>query len=140
MTQNKACPRKFFIKENGKDQSRQHLQLEELMLISVKRGMDYKEEKQREEINCHPNLHNIIEEYTDIFQPLSGILLENKIQHETNLMKGAHLIMKRPYRLSDMQAKEVERQIKKALGKGWIQSSFSPWGIVIFVVGKKNGE
>ena len=48
--------------------------------------------------------------------------------------------MKRPYRLSESQQKEVEKQILGALEEGWIQPSFSPWGTAIFVVGKKNGE
>ena len=38
------------------------------------------------------------------------------------------------------QAKEVEKQIEKALDKGWIRPSYSPWGTAISVVGKKNGE
>ena len=48
--------------------------------------------------------------------------------------------MKRPYRLAQPQAEEVQKQVEKALREGWIQPSYSPWGTAIFVVGKKNGE
>ena len=81
-----------------------------------------------------------LEQFKDVFEQLSGIPPEDRIQHEINLVPNAKPVMKRAYRLSDAQQREVEKQIKGALLEGWVQPSYSPWGTAIFVVGKKNGE
>ena len=52
-----------------------------------------------------PQLRPILYEYEDLFKPLTGVPPEDRIQHEIKLTEGAQPIMKRPYRLSDMQAK-----------------------------------
>ena len=82
----------------------------------------------------------LLHDYDDVFAPLEGISLEDRIKHEINLIPNARLVMKRPYRLAQPQADEVQKQVEKALTEGWIQPSYSPWGTAIFVVGKKNGE
>ena len=82
----------------------------------------------------------LLSNYKDVFAPLEGIPPEDRIKHEINLIPNAKPVMKRPYRLAQPQADEVQNQVEKALREGWIQPSYSPWGTAIFVVGKKNGE
>ena len=82
----------------------------------------------------------ILTDYSDVFEPLTGIPPEDRIQHGIDLIPGAKPVMKRPYRLSEAQQEEVKRQVEFALTEGWVQPSFSPWGTAIFVVAKKNSE
>ena len=123
------------IKDKGKEESE-----EECYVVTVKarssedKGQDTKIEDHAQE------LLPLLTEYDDLFQPLSGVPPEGRIQHEIHLLPGATPIMKRPYRLLEPQALEIQKQMEKALEEGWIQPSFSPWGTAIFIVGKKNGE
>ena len=119
-------------------------QLEEKYLVALSSDETGREVDQLDatklEFSVGEFIKPVLEEFRDIFTPLSGIPPEDRIQHNIELIKGAKPVMKRPYRLAESQAKEVERQILNALNEGWIQPSFSPWGTAIFVVAKKNGE
>ena len=88
-----------------------------------------------------PNeLTGLLKEYQEIFTPLKGLPPTRDLQLEIDLVPGAKPVMKRPYRLSESETRELEKQIVKALEEGWVQPSRSAWGTAIFVVGKKNGE
>ena len=96
--------------------------------------------KERRTFVSSKEVQPLLQEFADIFEPLTGIPPEDRIQHAIELVPGAKPVMKRPYRLAEAQLKEVEKQISGALSEGWVQPSYSPWGTAIFVVGKKNGE
>ena len=113
---------------------------QEHLIVTIKKVETSNPEEKPKEVDCAPELQEIIEQYEDLFKPLQGVPPEGRIQHEINLTKDAKPIMKRPYRLAEQQAKEVEQQVEKAIDEGWIQSSYSPWGTVIFVVSKKDGR
>ena len=48
--------------------------------------------------------------------------------------------MKRPYRLSESQQKNVKIQLEAALDKGWIKPSMSAWGTAVLMMPKKDGS
>ena len=114
----------------------------EWMVVAVMESKDDRsvQEKQEPPFLTPESIQPILKEYADVFEPLSGIPPEDRIQHGIDLVPGARPVMKRPYRLSEAQLKEVEKQVEFALAEGWVRPSFSPWGTAIFVVAKKNGE
>ena len=105
---------------------------DEPLLVAVKLLQD----KGRQHVVAE-EVKPLLSNYKDVFAPLEGIPPEDRIKHEINLIPNAKPVMKRPYRLAQPQADEVQNQVEKALHEGWIQPSYSPWGTAIFVVGKK---
>ena len=75
-----------------------------------------------------------------LFAPLEGIPPDGRIKHAIELVEGAKPVMKRPYRLSEVQKQHANEQIRKALAEGWIQPSQSAWGTAILMVPKKDGS
>ena len=55
------------------------------------------------------------------------------------LLPGATLTSKAPYRISTLELVELKLQIKEMLDKGHIRPSVSPWGAPVLVVKKKDG-
>ena len=49
-------------------------------------------------------------------------------------------IKQRPYRLSPVVKKEIDRQVDEMLEKGIIQESVSPWSSPVVLVKKKDGS
>ena len=115
---------------------------EECLLVAVTKTMAEGEynTKVKREFLVNPAIQPLLQTFEDIFEPLSGVPPEDRIQHCIDLVPNAKPVMKRPYRLAEAQLAEVAKQIEGALKEGWVQPSFSPWGTAIFVVGKKNGE
>ena len=85
-------------------------------------------------------MEQIVTEAQGLFEPLSGIPPENRIKHTIQLVPGARLVMKRPYRLSEVQKKHAEDQLRAALTESWIQPPKSPWGTAILMVPKKDNS
>ena len=79
-------------------------------------------------------------ENESIFALLEGIPLDGRIKHTIELVEGAKPVMKRPYRLSEVQRQHANEQIRKVLSEGWIQPSQSAWGTAILMVPKKDGS
>ena len=117
-------------------------ELEDCFLVAVNQTTSNKsyETKVRREFSVSPAIQPLLQEYNDVFEPLSGILPEDRIQHHIELVPQAKPVMKRPYRLAEKQLAEVAKQVEGALKEGWVQPLYSPWGTAIFVVAKKNGE
>ena len=107
------------------------------MLGQNKRNKE-EEEEEREEIEVPDWMSKSVGQAQELFEPLTGIPPGNRIRHAIQLSPGARPVMKRPYRLSDVQRRSAEEQIRKALAEGWIQPSKSPWGTAILMVPKKD--
>ena len=101
-------------------------------------GQTGEEEAEEGETIIPKWMAEVVERSQELFEPLSGIPPDNRIKHAIHLIPGARPVMKRPYRLSDVQKKSAEEQIKSALAEGWIQPSQSPWGTAILMVPKKD--
>ena len=56
------------------------------------------------------------------------------------LKEGAEPVAKSMYRLSQLERKELERQVKEGLALGFIEASSSPWSAPVLFVKKKTGE
>ena len=67
----------------------------------------------------------LLEEYKELFAPLEGIPPVGRIQYAITLLSSANPVMKRPYRLSESQRKDVKAQIEDALDWGWVKPSSS---------------
>jgi hypothetical protein len=55
-------------------------------------------------------------------------------------MSGATPVSKTTYRMSTLELKELQMQLKELLKKGYIHPSVSPWGAPILFVKKKYGR
>nr|GFB97210.1 putative reverse transcriptase domain-containing protein [Tanacetum cinerariifolium] len=57
-----------------------------------------------------------------------------------DLVPGAALVARAPYRLAPSEMKELAEQLKELSDKGFIRPSSSPWGAPILFVNKKDGS
>ena len=88
-----------------------------------------------------PAVTNILQEYYDVFPseippglpPLRGI------EHQIDLIPGASLPNRAPYRTNPEETKEIQRQVQELLDKGYVHESLSPCAIPVILVPKKDG-
>ena len=95
------------------------------------------------DLNVNNDLNDLLEEFQDVFPsdlPSGLPPVRGDIDHSIDLERDARPISKAPYRLSETQHVEVERQIKDYLDKGFIKPSNSPWASPILLVKKKDGS
>ncbi|GJW33651.1 retrotransposon protein, putative, ty3-gypsy subclass [Tanacetum coccineum] len=84
---------------------------------------------------------SIVNEFLDVFpEDLSGIPLERQVEFRIDLVPGATLVAKTPYRLAPSEMKELMSQLQELLDKGFIRPSSSSWGAPILFVKKKDGS
>ena len=62
------------------------------------------------------------------------------MEFRIDLVPGAALIAKAPYRLAPPEMQELSTQLQELLDKGFIRSSSSPWGTPMLFVRKKDGS
>ncbi|WVZ97723.1 hypothetical protein U9M48_043237 [Paspalum notatum var. saurae] len=82
------------------------------------------------------------QEYADVFPkdlppglpPLRGI------EHQIDLIPGAQLPNRAPYRTNPDETKEIQRQVQALLDKGYIRESLSPCSVPVLLVPKKDGS
>ncbi|GKC72010.1 putative reverse transcriptase domain-containing protein [Tanacetum coccineum] len=61
-------------------------------------------------------------------------------RHPRDLIPGAVLVAKSPYRLAPTEMQELSNQLKELQDKGFIRPSSSPWGAPVLFVKKKDGS
>ena len=66
--------------------------------------------------------------------PLRGI------EHQIDLIPGASLPNRAPYRTNPDETKEIQRQVQTLLDKGYIRESLSPCSVPVLLVPKKDGS
>ncbi len=89
-----------------------------------------------------PMVANLLQEYADVFlkdlppglPPLRGI------EHQIDLIPGAQLPNRAPYRTNPDETKEIQRQVQALLDKGYIRESLSPCSVPVLLVPKKDGS
>ena len=100
-----------------------------LALISEKPS----EEKQLEDIP-------IVRDFSEVFpEDLPGLPPPRQVEFRIDLTPGAAPIAWAPYRLAPLEKQEISNQLQELLDKGFIRPSFSPWGVPVLFVKKKNG-
>ena len=62
-----------------------------------------------------------------------------EVEFSIELVPGATLALKTPYRMSTLELVELKLQLKEMLDKGYIRTSVSPWGALVLFVKRKDG-
>ncbi|XP_044947839.1 uncharacterized protein LOC123397298, partial [Hordeum vulgare subsp. vulgare] len=88
-----------------------------------------------------PAVINILQEFADVFPQdvPPGLPPIRGIEHRIDLIPGASLPNRAPYRTNPEETKEIMRQIQELLDKGYIRESLSPCAVPIILVPKKDG-
>jgi hypothetical protein len=87
-------------------------------------------------------INNLLQDYADVFPkevpprlpPIRGI------EHQIDLILGASLPNRAPYRTNPEETKEIQRQVQELLDKGYVRESLSPCSILVSRVLKKDGS
>ena len=90
---------------------------------------------------CPPAVTNILQEFADVFPQdvPPGLPPIRGIEHQIDLIPGASLPNRAPYRTNPEETKEIMRQVQELLDKGYIHESLSPCAVPIILVSKKDG-
>nr|GFA17558.1 putative reverse transcriptase domain-containing protein [Tanacetum cinerariifolium] len=79
-------------------------------------------------------------EFPEVFpDDLSGLPPVREVEFRIDLIPGALLIAKVPYRLAPSEMSELSNQLRELQEKGFIRPSSSPWGAPVLFVKKKDG-
>ncbi|XP_071728978.1 uncharacterized protein [Rutidosis leptorrhynchoides] len=71
----------------------------------------------------------VVSEYPKVFpDEFPGLPPIREFEYKIELVPGATLVAKAPYRLAPSEMREMMSQIQELLDRGFIRSSFSPWG------------
>ena len=89
-----------------------------------------------------PAVANILQEFVDVFPDdvPPGLPPIRGIEHQIDLIPGASLPNRAPYRTNPEETKEIQRQIQALIDKGYIRESLSPCAVPIILVPKKDGS
>ena len=89
-----------------------------------------------------PVVANILQEYVNVFPEdvPPGLPPIRGIEHQIELIPGASLPNRAPYRTNPEETKEIQRQIQELLDKGYIRESLSPCAVPIILVPTKDGS
>lgn len=79
-------------------------------------------------LSMPPAVANLLQEYGDVFpkEIPPGLPPIRGIEHQINLIPGASLPNRAPYRTNPEETKEIARQVQDLLDKGYIRESLSP--------------
>jgi hypothetical protein len=79
---------------------------------------------------------DILQEYADVFpsEVLAGLPPLRGIEHQIDLIPGASLPNRAPYRTNPEETKEIQRQVQELLDKGYVRA------IPVILVPKKDGS
>jgi hypothetical protein len=85
---------------------------------------------------------DVLQEYEDVFPeevPL-GLPPKRGIEHQIDLVPGAPLPNRAPYRTNPEETKEIQRQVQELNNKGYVKESLSPCAVPVLLVPKKDGS
>ncbi|GJX20392.1 putative reverse transcriptase domain-containing protein, partial [Tanacetum coccineum] len=83
----------------------------------------------------------IVQDFLEVFpEDLPGIPPTRQVEFQIDLIPGAALVARAPYRLAPSEMKELSDQLKELSDKGFIRPSSSPWGAPVLFVKKKDGS
>ena len=88
-----------------------------------------------------PAVANILQEYYDVFpsEIPAGLPPIRGIEHQIDLILGASLPNRAPYKTNPEETKEIQRQVQELLDKGYVRESLSPCAVPVILVPKKDG-
>ncbi|XP_070046676.1 uncharacterized protein [Nicotiana tomentosiformis] len=83
----------------------------------------------------------VVNEFPEVFpDELPGIPPDREIDFGIDVIPDMHHISIPPYRMAPVELKELKKQLKDLLEKGFIRLSVSPWGTSVLFVRKKDGS
>ena len=84
---------------------------------------------------------NVLQDFGDVFpaEIPSGLPPLKGIEHQIDLIPGASLPNRAPYRTNPQETKEIQKQVQELLDKGYIRISLSPCVVPVILVTKKDG-
>nr|GEW22712.1 hypothetical protein [Tanacetum cinerariifolium] len=83
----------------------------------------------------------VVRDFPEVFSnDLSGLFPVREIEFRIELVPGAILVLKSPYRLAPFELEELLGQLKKLQDKGFIRPSSSLWEVPVLFVKKKDGS
>ncbi|KAK1694757.1 hypothetical protein QYE76_011454 [Lolium multiflorum] len=82
-----------------------------------------------------------MKEFSDVFpeEVPAGLPPLRGIEHQIDLIPGASLPNRAPYRTNPKETKEIQKQVQALLDKGYIRISLSPCAVPVILVPKKDG-
>jgi hypothetical protein len=91
--------------------------------------------------SLRPTVGNVLQEYSDVFPSEIPVGLPpiRGIEHQIDLIPGASLPNRAPYRTNPEETKEIQRQVQELLDKGYVCESLSPYDVPVILVPKKDG-
>ncbi|GKD41267.1 putative reverse transcriptase domain-containing protein [Tanacetum coccineum] len=105
-----------------------------LAQISAKKEEDKSEGKQIKDVP-------IVRDFLEVFpEDLPGLPPARPVEFQIDLIPGAALVARAPYRLALSEMKELPKQLQELSDKGFIRPSSSPWGAPVLFVKKKDGS
>ena len=85
-------------------------------------------------------ISQLIEEFSDLFQPPTSLPLSRACKHEIPLLSGAQPVFIWPYRYPPKLKDEIEAQVQEMLSQGLIQPSSSSFSSSVLLIKKKDGS
>ena len=87
-------------------------------------------------------LSSLLQEFLDVFpdELPSGLPPLRGIEHRIDLIPGAPLPNKAPYRVNPEETKEIQRQVKHLIDHGHVRESLSPCVVLVILVPKRDGS
>nr|GEW25751.1 reverse transcriptase domain-containing protein [Tanacetum cinerariifolium] len=102
--------------------------------VTTKESKDKSKGKRLEDVS-------IVREFPEVFpEDLSGISPARQVEFQIDLVPGAALVARAPYRLAPSEMKELAEQLQELSDKGFIRPNSSPWGAPVLFVKKKDGS
>ncbi|GJW45076.1 putative reverse transcriptase domain-containing protein [Tanacetum coccineum] len=90
--------------------------------VTTKETEDKSEKKRLEDVS-------IVRDFPDVFpEDLPGLPPTQQVEFQIDLIPGAALVARAPYRLAPSEMKELSEQLKELSDKGFIRPSSSLWG------------
>ncbi|GJU12497.1 putative reverse transcriptase domain-containing protein [Tanacetum coccineum] len=104
-----------------------------LAQVTSKKAEDKSEERRLEDVP-------IVREFLEVFpEDLPGLLHARQVEFQIDLVPGAALVARAPYRLAPTEMQELFTQLQELFDRGFIRPSSSPWGAPVLFVKKKDG-
>ncbi|GBG91366.1 hypothetical protein CBR_g52253 [Chara braunii] len=91
-------------------------------------------------LSSDPREVRLLDEFVDIIESPSGVVLDRPISHEIILKAGVVPPKGCIYRMSEEELEVLRAQLDDLLAKGWIRPSSSPYGAPVLFVRKKNKD
>nr|GEY93364.1 hypothetical protein [Tanacetum cinerariifolium] len=83
----------------------------------------------------------VVWDYPEVFpKDLPGLPPARPVEFQIDLILGAALVARAPYRLAPSEMKELSYQLQDLSEKGFIRPSSSTWGAPVLFVKKKDGS